>query len=101
MLRMVIHNWPDADAIKIMRLLRSSANSVSKLIIFDNIITYTCHIAGRGQETNHSHLLANLGIVGAGASTRFDMQVGWTHGQSIVLTVYCADVTYLGWKRAN
>ncbi|KAF8992816.1 S-adenosyl-L-methionine-dependent methyltransferase [Cyathus striatus] len=75
-LRAVILDWPDVEAIKILSLLRSAALPSSKLIIFDNIARHTCEDPESkdiySQEVPDP-LLSNLGIGGSGFQTALDM----------------------------
>ncbi|KAF8986554.1 S-adenosyl-L-methionine-dependent methyltransferase [Cyathus striatus] len=77
-LRVVIHDWPDAEAIKILSLLRSAASNRSKLVIFDNIARHTCDDPETKTISSNKipkPLLSNLGVGGSGFETSLDMQM--------------------------
>ena len=46
LLRMIMHNWPDAECIKILKNIRASCNKDTRIVIVDNIMLY----ASRSQE---------------------------------------------------
>jgi hypothetical protein len=74
----VIHDWPDAEARKILKNLREAAAAASKLIIFDTQAIHTCEdpsSSTKGKGLVPYPLLANLGIGGVGFATALDMQV--------------------------
>lgn len=56
LLRMIMHNWPDAESHKILSLLRSAIigreeeETPVKLVIVDSILMYAC----RGEEAEQS-----------------------------------------------
>ncbi|KAJ3565961.1 hypothetical protein NP233_g7303 [Leucocoprinus birnbaumii] len=41
-LRFIIHDWPDAKCIKILRNIRDAASASSKLILFEHVAPYAC-----------------------------------------------------------
>jgi hypothetical protein len=74
-LRDVLHNWTDEEAIRILSLTRAAATSSSRLVIFDPIVTPTCHDPTRSSEEHHPPLLGNMGIAGSGFTTILDVLV--------------------------
>ncbi|KAL5536477.1 hypothetical protein ACEPAF_299 [Sanghuangporus sanghuang] len=60
LLRMIIHDWSDKYAAKILRPLRNVAGPNTKLLIIDSILDHVC---GSGQEATRppSPMLPNLG----------------------------------------
>lgn len=68
MLRFVIHDWADREAIKILKNLRAAATpGKTKLLIVDNIVSYACpgtiedNVEGLVVPTAPEPLLANFG----------------------------------------
>ncbi|KAK7040146.1 hypothetical protein VNI00_009952 [Paramarasmius palmivorus] len=43
-LRLVLHDWPDNKAQEILRILRTSANDDTKLILFDMVVPHACPV---------------------------------------------------------
>jgi len=43
LLKEILHDWPDAQAVKILTHLRKAAMPDTRLIIFDSVIPYTCN----------------------------------------------------------
>jgi hypothetical protein len=78
-LRWILHNWSDKEAIQILRSIRTAASPKSKLLVFEKAMLHTCHTSKQTSETSSNHLLANLGVAGAGDSTRLDMKVDISH----------------------
>ena len=79
-MRVVLHDWPDEDTIKILKNTRAAAGPSSKLIVFDICIQPTC------PDTEYSRyiddykpvpypLLANYGMARGAFDTFVDMQV--------------------------
>ncbi|TFK65267.1 S-adenosyl-L-methionine-dependent methyltransferase [Pluteus cervinus] len=64
-LKNILHNWPDALALDILRQLRVSATPETKLIVIGTIIGYTCRDYGKGIENVYKDapepLLPNYG----------------------------------------
>ncbi|KAJ3819936.1 S-adenosyl-L-methionine-dependent methyltransferase [Lentinula raphanica] len=76
-LRLIVHNWPDQDAIKILTNVRSAAGADSKLVLFEMLAK---HVAEEDTFTNSGSgpgapypLLPNYGIAGAGFFTTLDL----------------------------
>ncbi|KAG6815143.1 hypothetical protein H0H93_010789 [Arthromyces matolae] len=82
-LRVVIHDWSDDEAKKILKQLRESANDSTKLVIFDILAHHVCADPVTESQTTAAPkppvpapLLANLGIGGLGGfNTQMDMQM--------------------------
>ncbi|KAJ3769844.1 S-adenosyl-L-methionine-dependent methyltransferase [Lentinula raphanica] len=76
-LRLIVHDWPDQDAIKILINLRSAAGVDSKLVLFEMLAK---HVAEEDTTIVNSDgsgapypLLPNYGIAGAGFFTTLDL----------------------------
>lgn len=71
LLKQILHDWSDAYASTILAELRKVASKETKLLIIDNILSYTCHdsslddepsaIAGAAGHDAPTPLLANFG----------------------------------------
>ncbi|KAF7347117.1 S-adenosyl-L-methionine-dependent methyltransferase [Mycena venus] len=49
LLRLVLHDWPDSHCLTILRALRAAADpELTKLVVFDNILSYACPESGLG-----------------------------------------------------
>jgi hypothetical protein len=68
-LRSIIHDWPDAEAKKILKNLREAADTRA-IHTFEDPSSST-----KGKDQVIYPLLANLGIGGVGFATALDMQV--------------------------
>ncbi|KAI0064197.1 S-adenosyl-L-methionine-dependent methyltransferase [Artomyces pyxidatus] len=73
-MRMIIHDWADAESITIMKHLRAAAGPSSKLIIFDMLMLYACPDPA-GPPLPPYPLLANLGLPVGGFITAIDLHV--------------------------
>jgi hypothetical protein len=80
-LRGIIHDWPDAYARKILKHLRASAQSDTKLILNDFLVPYAADsnnlfsdIPGADVPRAPYPLLANLGTV-SNRTVMVDLQV--------------------------
>ncbi|KAH9932971.1 O-methyltransferase [Fomitopsis serialis] len=71
LLRMIMHNWPDAECIKILKNVRNSCTKDTRIVIVDNIMLFASRSQEiEGQETGTSDpdalapepLLANWGV---------------------------------------
>ena len=69
MLRLILHDWSDKYARKILKCLRSASTENTKLIIIDAIVPYACKqgdaysdIPGFTETTVPDPLIANVGI---------------------------------------
>ncbi|KAJ7511474.1 S-adenosyl-L-methionine-dependent methyltransferase [Mycena galericulata] len=67
LLRMILHDWADEYCFKILRHLRAAADSSTKLLIIDNIVSYACNetltkdIRGEERPLAPAPLLPNFG----------------------------------------
>ncbi|KAI0761042.1 S-adenosyl-L-methionine-dependent methyltransferase [Trametes elegans] len=62
LLRLVLHDWPDAEAQLILTHLRSGAGPNTKLVIGETLLTYACKTEdGASLAQDGSQLLPNLG----------------------------------------
>ncbi|KAJ7071603.1 O-methyltransferase [Mycena amicta] len=106
LLRWILHDWPDALAIKILQNLRQAALPETKLITVDVLIPYTCadsacdesKIPGASRPAAPEPLLANGG---AASSLKYllDMQMfvlGNCHERT--LNHFVSIATRSGWK---
>lgn len=80
LLRLILHDWPDDKCLAILKILRNAAGPSSKLIVFEQIMTYSCDYSGPFADVSHpikapAPLLANLGMGAGGFLTMIDMQV--------------------------
>ncbi|KAJ7888469.1 S-adenosyl-L-methionine-dependent methyltransferase [Mycena leptocephala] len=50
LLRLVLHDWPDEYCVKILRALRAAAHESTKLVVFDNILSYACTESGLSKD---------------------------------------------------
>ncbi|KAJ7146171.1 S-adenosyl-L-methionine-dependent methyltransferase [Mycena epipterygia] len=72
MLRYICHDWSDSYAIKILKHLREAAQSTTKLVILERIVSFICkeedsygHVPGAiPSKTPPKPLLTNMGVVG-------------------------------------
>lgn len=69
LLRVVLHDWPDAYAAKILKQIREAASSDSKLVLQECVVQYACpstsehaDIPGAVVTPAPAPLLANFGI---------------------------------------
>ncbi|CAA7266025.1 unnamed protein product [Cyclocybe aegerita] len=72
LLKQVLHDWPDASCVPILRHLREAASPTTKLVIMDILIPFACHdpgahlgreIPGAVPKEAPPPLLANYGAV--------------------------------------
>jgi hypothetical protein len=79
-LRTILHDWTDADSLKIISAIRTAAAPESKLIVFDGFAEHTCEdpdaMAPALGPKPPAPLLANMGVAGAGITTAMDIMVG-------------------------
>ncbi|KAF9072576.1 S-adenosyl-L-methionine-dependent methyltransferase [Rhodocollybia butyracea] len=75
MLRLIIHDWCDEDAKKILSQLRSAAGSQSKLILFEMLAKHVSENPTDGTLSAPYPLLPNLGVAKAGFFTTLDMSL--------------------------
>ncbi|KAI9063977.1 S-adenosyl-L-methionine-dependent methyltransferase [Trametes sanguinea] len=62
LLRLVLHDWPDEDARRILRQLRKGAGPRTKLIIGDMLLLHACHNTDSKRAAPDSPLLSNMGV---------------------------------------
>ncbi|KAJ3927862.1 MAG: S-adenosyl-L-methionine-dependent methyltransferase [Lentinula lateritia] len=97
-LRLIIHDWPDEDARKILTHLRSAAGSHSKLILFEMLAKHVTEGLGSGPSAPYP-LLPNFGAVGAGFFTTLDMALlTMYNGKERTLEEYTQLGRESGWK---
>ncbi|KAJ4471126.1 S-adenosyl-L-methionine-dependent methyltransferase [Lentinula edodes] len=97
-LRLIIHDWPDEDARKILAHLRSAAGSHSKLILFEMLAKHVTEGLGSGPSAPYP-LLPNFGAVGAGFFTTLDMALlTMYNGKERTLEEYTQLGRESGWK---
>jgi len=78
-MRVVIHDWPDAESLKILKNIRTAASPSSRLILFELCIQHVCpdaeYVRYSGDTKSVPYPL--LAIVGKGNDTytNIDMQV--------------------------
>ncbi|KAJ3730279.1 S-adenosyl-L-methionine-dependent methyltransferase [Lentinula raphanica] len=101
-LRLIVHDWPDHDAIKILTNLRSAAGADSKLVLFEMLAK---HIAEEDTSTNSDGssapypLLSNYGIAGAGFFTTLDLALlTMYNGKERTYTEYTELGRQSGWE---
>ncbi|KAJ4466244.1 S-adenosyl-L-methionine-dependent methyltransferase [Lentinula aciculospora] len=105
-LRMVIHNWPDVEAQKILSSIRSAVdfNTESKLVIFEMLVKHVSEAtndlgSGSGEGAVPYPLLPNLGVAGAGLITSLDMSMlTMYNGKERTLAEYAQLGKESGWK---
>jgi hypothetical protein len=80
-MRSITHDWPDAYAKKILKHLRAAAQSSTKLILHDFLVSYAASTGGLFSEIPGSQvpvapypLLPNLGTV-SNQTLMVDLQV--------------------------
>ena len=76
-LRFVLHDWPDAPNIKLLKNLRAAAKPTTRLVIFEALMPHVCAVPG-GPPPPPSPLLGNVGAGGA-FLTMLDLQVRYIH----------------------
>jgi len=78
-MRYIIHDWPDAESLEILKHIRAAASPSSKLIIFEFCIQHACPDTeyssyGGDVKSPPYPLLANYGAGGGTNLTSVDMQ---------------------------
>ncbi|KAL0960206.1 hypothetical protein HGRIS_011839 [Hohenbuehelia grisea] len=104
-LRAVIHDWPEADCIKILSHIRVAAGPDSKLILFELIVPLACEDPTTALIANHDPalkapepLLPNFGIAG-GWPTWVDLQMlALFDSRERTIQEYIALGDAAGWK---
>ncbi|KAF8953241.1 O-methyltransferase [Flammula alnicola] len=105
-MRMIMHDWPDATCIRILKNLRASANSDTELIINESLMDYACptktiaekDIPGAVGQTPPSPLLPNLGH-GRVFSYMIDLQMAiMLNGVERTVGQFAGLLDKSGWK---
>ena len=84
LLRIILHDWADKYALKLLKNLRSISGPETKLVVVDTIMGYACRGYNEGvkeKEEPPEPLLANLGATSAYAS---DMDITVSFDPSIL-----------------
>ncbi|KAI0063931.1 S-adenosyl-L-methionine-dependent methyltransferase [Artomyces pyxidatus] len=97
-MRMIMHNWPDATSITILKHLRAAAAPSSKLVIFDMLMLHACPDPA-GLPPPPYPLLANLGLPVGGFITAIDLHMlNLLNGQERTVSQFAALGEASGWK---
>lgn len=57
LLRMILHDWPDAECLTILQHLRDAAQPSTQLVVVDNIMAYAC------RDTRQSDALGTASVI--------------------------------------
>lgn len=57
LLRMILHDWPDAECLTILQYLRAAAQPSTQLVVVDNIMAYAC------RDTRQSDVLGTADVI--------------------------------------
>ncbi|KAJ3929904.1 MAG: S-adenosyl-L-methionine-dependent methyltransferase [Lentinula lateritia] len=107
LLRLILHDWPDDKCLAILKILRNAAGPSSKLIVFEQIMTYSCDYSGPFADVSHpikapAPLLANLGMGAGGFLTMIDMQMlTLFNGKERTVTEFINLGNSAGWELEN
>lgn len=63
LLRMIMHNWPDAHCEKILGRLRAAAGAGTRLVLVDSVLMAACREQGGREATRHGDDEQRLGVV--------------------------------------
>ncbi|KAL0952687.1 hypothetical protein HGRIS_006926 [Hohenbuehelia grisea] len=79
-LRVVLHDWPQAEGVKILQNIRDAAKPSSKLILFESIVPHACKetspfLSDASAPTAPAPLLPNYGLGLGGFVTMVDIQM--------------------------
>jgi len=79
-MRFILHDWPNAENLKILKHIRAAASPSSKLILFEFCIQHACPDAEHSRYSAEIKsapypLLANFGMGSGAYDTFVDMQV--------------------------
>ncbi|KAI0064254.1 S-adenosyl-L-methionine-dependent methyltransferase [Artomyces pyxidatus] len=97
-MRSIIHDWPDAKCITILKQLRAAAAPSSRLVLFDTIMPYACPHPS-GPPPPPFPLLANLGLAVGGFVTAMDLQMMiLINGEERTLSQFVELGNATGWK---
>ncbi|KAF8510757.1 S-adenosyl-L-methionine-dependent methyltransferase [Gautieria morchelliformis] len=101
-MRFIVHDWADAENIKILKNIRAAASPTSKLILFENCVQYACVDPAHSSESRKAPpypLLPNLGMGGGAYLTMLDMHMMTVlNGQERTPGGYLALGNATGWK---
>ncbi|KAI0320587.1 O-methyltransferase [Amylostereum chailletii] len=109
LLRMVLHDWSDSYALKILKHLRAAASQHTRLMVIEHILAYTCRqssssvdevrgISGGAIDPAPTPLLANFGLANSRVHLA-DLQLSLLmNGQERTLDQYCSLFIRSGWK---
>ncbi|KAF8501363.1 S-adenosyl-L-methionine-dependent methyltransferase [Gautieria morchelliformis] len=101
-MRFIVHDWPDAESIKILKNIRAAASPTSKLILFENCVEYACLDPAHSSESRKAPpypLLPNLGMGGGAYLTMVDLHMMTIFGgQERTPGGYLALGNATGWK---
>ncbi|KAJ3845967.1 S-adenosyl-L-methionine-dependent methyltransferase [Lentinula lateritia] len=107
LLRLILHDWPDDKCLAILKILRNAAGPSSKLIVFEQIMTYSCDYSGPFADVSNpikapAPLLANLGMGAGGFLTMIDMQMlTLFNGKERTVTEFLNLGKSAGWELEN
>ncbi|RDB16346.1 4-O-methyltransferase 1 [Hypsizygus marmoreus] len=94
-MRFVIHDWPDAESIKILKRVRDAASPSSKLILFEFTVPHAFRAAPEANDPHHA-LILPAGIEWA---TSIDIQMlNLFNAQERTLDEFTALGKGSGWK---
>ncbi|KAJ8519754.1 hypothetical protein ONZ45_g3358 [Pleurotus djamor] len=103
-LRLITHDWPKAENIKLLKQLRSAASKTTKLVIVDSIVPYACPSPSNlapvtGTVTKvPSPLLANLGEANADVYTTDFTMAALLNAQERTLGEFNEIIDESGWS---
>ncbi|VDB95385.1 unnamed protein product [Peniophora sp. CBMAI 1063] len=104
LIRMILHDYPDQDCLKILRNLRTAAKPSTQLIVVDNIMSYACdepaanEIPGAAITPPPAPLLPNLGQANSTAYLMDVLMMALTGGTERTLTQVRTLLAEAGWK---
>ncbi|KAJ8475165.1 hypothetical protein ONZ51_g6743 [Trametes cubensis] len=102
LLRLVLHDWPDDDARKILRELRPAAGPNTRLIIGDMLLMHACHNDNEQALTKRdSPLLANLGAANLQPYLLDLMMTAMLAGKERTKDEMAALLLSAGWKMSE
>ncbi|KAF9460299.1 S-adenosyl-L-methionine-dependent methyltransferase [Collybia nuda] len=105
LLRLILHDWPDAQSVKILTHLRKAATPSTRLIILDSIIPYTCDIPNAKFsefETRSSGIPGlSLGAANEMAFTNDISMMVWVNSQEHTLRQFRKLFELSGWRLVN
>ncbi len=103
-LRLIMHDWPTKEGVKILQKLRESASATTKLVIVDQVVPYACpnpkalaEIEGATLIKAPSTLLANLGEANSDVYTTDFTMAALLNSQERTLGEFKEMVEEAGW----